>query len=143
MEDAKPISTLMHSFVTLSKDEADIMFSMCLCARFQSDPMESHLKGVKRMFRYLIGTNNLILFYKKTKILDRKKSIVEDVTSLDHVLCHEQAKSRTPLYYLQIINLFKNPIRHSKTKDIEIKHHFIRNYVQKGVFEIKFIDTDY
>jgi len=38
--------------------------------------------------------------------------------------------------------LSKNPILHSRAKHIEIKHHFIRDYVQKGVLDIQFIDTD-
>ncbi len=41
------------------------------------------------------------------------------------------------------INLSKNPIQHSRAKHIEIKHHFIRDYVQKCVFDIQFIDTDH
>jgi len=39
------------------------------------------------------------------------------------------------------INLSKNPIQHSRAKHIEIRHHFIRDYVQKGIFNISFIDT--
>jgi hypothetical protein len=39
------------------------------------------------------------------------------------------------------ICLSKNPILHSRAKHIEIKHHFIRDYVQKGVISLKFIDT--
>jgi len=39
------------------------------------------------------------------------------------------------------ICLSKNPILHSKTKHIEIKHQFIRDYVQKGILDIQFIDT--
>jgi len=39
--------------------------------------------------------------------------------------------------------LSKNPILHSRAKHIEIKHHFIRDYVQKGVLDIQFIDTDH
>ena len=31
----------------------------------------------------------------------------------------------------------------SRAKHIEIKHHFIRDYVQKGVLDIQFIDTDH
>ena len=31
----------------------------------------------------------------------------------------------------------------SPTLHIEIKHHFIRDYVQKGVLDIQFIDTDH
>ena len=41
------------------------------------------------------------------------------------------------------ICLSKNPILHSRAKHIEIKHHFIRDYVQKGVITLKFIDTDH
>ena len=37
----------------------DIMFSVRLCARFQSNPKQSHLKAVKRIFRYLKGTPKL------------------------------------------------------------------------------------
>jgi hypothetical protein len=32
---------------------------------------------------------------------------------------------------------------HSRAKHIEIKHHFIRDYVQKGVIDIQFIDTEH
>lgn len=39
------------------------------------------------------------------------------------------------------INLTKNPILHSKTKHIEIRHHFIRDYVSKGESKIEYIDT--
>ena len=37
----------------------------------------------------------------------------------------------------------RNPILHSKAKHIEIKHHFIRDYVQKGILVIQFIDTEH
>lgn len=41
------------------------------------------------------------------------------------------------------IILTKNPIQHSRTKHIEIKHYFIRDYVQKGVIDLQFNDTDH
>jgi len=37
-----------------------------LCARFQSYPKESHLTVVKRILRYLKGTTNLGLLYRKS-----------------------------------------------------------------------------
>jgi len=40
------------------------------------------------------------------------------------------------------INLTKNPIQHSKTKHIEIRHHFIRDHIQKGDIEIMFVKTE-
>jgi len=39
------------------------------------------------------------------------------------------------------ICLSKNTILHSRAKHIEIKHHFIIDYVQKGILGIKFVDT--
>jgi len=41
------------------------------------------------------------------------------------------------------ICLSKNPILHSRAKHIEIKHHFIRDYVQKGILDIQFIDIEH
>ena len=51
--------------------------------------------------------------------------------------------SKVPLYCdnTSTINLTKNPIQHSKTKHIKIRHHFIRDHVQKGDCEIKFVKT--
>ena len=37
----------------------------------------------------------------------------------------------------------KNPILHSKAKHIEIKHHFIRDYIQRGILSLNFVDTDH
>ena len=39
------------------------------------------------------------------------------------------------------INLSKNPIMHSRTKHIEIRHHFLRDRVSKGDCCIKFVDN--
>ena len=50
-------------YLTASRD--DIMFSTCLCARFQADPRESHLITIKRIFRYLKGTPNLGIWYPR------------------------------------------------------------------------------
>lgn len=37
-----------------------------MCSRFQSDPRESQLTIVKRIFEYLKGTTNLGLYYRKS-----------------------------------------------------------------------------
>jgi len=39
------------------------------------------------------------------------------------------------------INLTKHHIQHSRTKHIEIRHHFIRDHVNNGDCEVKFIET--
>ncbi|GJT15882.1 hypothetical protein Tco_0874588 [Tanacetum coccineum] len=89
LEDSKPMKTPMSSDTKLIKDEEcesvdstkyqgmigsllyltasrpDIMFSVCLCARFQEAPKTSHLEAVKRIFRYIKGTTHLGLWYPK------------------------------------------------------------------------------
>ena len=39
------------------------------------------------------------------------------------------------------INLSKNPIHHSRTKHIEIRHHFIRDHVLRGDVALEYINT--
>ena len=56
--------------ILLTALRPDIMFSVCMCARYQSNPKESHLSAVKRIFRYLIGTQNLGLFYPRDVAFD-------------------------------------------------------------------------
>ena len=40
------------------------------------------------------------------------------------------------------INISKNPIQHSRTKHIEIRHHFIWELVKDGTLTLEFIHTD-
>ncbi|KAJ9552796.1 hypothetical protein OSB04_016841 [Centaurea solstitialis] len=61
---------MIGSLLYLTASRPDIMFSTCLCARFQADPKESHLYAVKRIFRYLKGTPDLGLWYPKDSGFD-------------------------------------------------------------------------
>ncbi|XP_070015179.1 secreted RxLR effector protein 161-like [Nicotiana sylvestris] len=72
MEASKVIDTPIATTTRLDMDETgspvnqtilDIVFSVRLSARFQSNPKESHLKAVKRILRYLKGTHDLVLYY--------------------------------------------------------------------------------
>ena len=41
-----------------------------------------------------------------------------------------------------VINLSKNLVHHSRTKHIDIRHHFLRDNVLKGDITLEFISTD-
>ncbi|GJU41015.1 hypothetical protein Tco_1193972 [Tanacetum coccineum] len=56
---------MIGSLLYLTASRPDIMFSVCLCARFQEDPKTSHLEAVKRIFRYIKGTTHLGFWYPK------------------------------------------------------------------------------
>ena len=59
--DQKVYRGMIGSLLYLTASRPDIMFSVCLCARFQANPKESHLTTVKRIFRYLYGTKDFSL----------------------------------------------------------------------------------
>lgn len=95
MEKAKPVDTPMATNIKLTLEgegegesidntkhhgmigsllyltaRPDIMFSVCLCTWFQENPKTSHYEAVKRIFQYLKGTINLILWYPKLTRVD-------------------------------------------------------------------------
>ena len=43
---------------------------------------------------------------------------------------------------LSAINISKNPIQHSRTKHINIRHHFIRDLVEDKVINLEHVSTD-
>jgi len=54
---------LIGSLLYLTASRPDIMFSVCLCARFQAKPKESHYMAAKRILKYLKGTIEVGLWY--------------------------------------------------------------------------------
>ena len=39
------------------------------------------------------------------------------------------------------VNISKNHVQHSRTKHIEIRHHFLRDHAQKGDITLEFVST--
>ncbi|KAJ9552915.1 hypothetical protein OSB04_016960 [Centaurea solstitialis] len=63
--DQKIYRSMIGSLLYLTVTRPDIMFATCFCARFQANPKESHIAAVKRILRYLKGTQELGLWYPK------------------------------------------------------------------------------
>jgi hypothetical protein len=40
------------------------------------------------------------------------------------------------------ISVAKNPVFHKKMRHVERRHHFLRDHVEKGVIEMRYIDTE-
>jgi hypothetical protein len=94
MEDAKPIKTpmatnghldldeggkpvdlklyrsMIGSLLYLTTSRPDIMFSVCMCDRFQTAPKECHLTSIMRIMRYLKYSPNIGLWYPKDAQLE-------------------------------------------------------------------------
>ncbi|GKD19184.1 hypothetical protein Tco_1208342 [Tanacetum coccineum] len=120
--------SMIGSLMYLTSSRPDIIFDVCVCARFQVNHKVSHLHAVKRIFRYLKGQPILGLGYPKDSPFDLVAYSDSDYTgaSLDR-------KSAIGV---------KNPVSHSKTKHIKIRHHFIRVPYEKKLIQMIKIYTD-
>ncbi|GJZ20997.1 putative ribonuclease H-like domain-containing protein [Tanacetum coccineum] len=188
--------SMIGSLMYLTSSRPDIMFVVCVCARFQVNPKVSHLHAVKRIFRYLKGQPKLGLWYPKDSPFDLVAYTDSDYAgaSLDRKSttggcqflgcrliswqCKKQtvvANSTTEAEYVaassccgqvlwiqnqlldygynfmhtkiyidneSTICIVKNPVFHSKTKHIEIRHHFIRDSNEKKLIQMIKIHTD-
>ncbi|GJV25219.1 retrovirus-related pol polyprotein from transposon TNT 1-94 [Tanacetum coccineum] len=59
------VGTLMY----LTSSRLDLVYAVCLCARYQARPTEKHLHVVKRIFQYLRGSVNQGLWYSKASAI--------------------------------------------------------------------------
>ncbi|GJS70222.1 hypothetical protein Tco_0703063 [Tanacetum coccineum] len=182
---------MIGSLLYLTTSRLDIMFNVCLCARFQEAPKTSHLEAVKPIFRYIKGTTHLGLWYPKgtgietvvyahsdyaRDYVDRKSTssictfvgccltswfskkqtaLATSTTETEYVsiekTCQQALWMKQALIDYDIrlddvpimcdnkcaIDLSKNPVQHSRTKHIEIRHHFLRDNVKKGHISIE------
>nr|GEV90532.1 hypothetical protein [Tanacetum cinerariifolium] len=88
----KPVDAILYrgmigSLMYLTSSRLDLIYTVCLCARYQAKPTEKHLNAVKRIFRYLKGTINMGLWYSKdTKAFD--DALVALVDRLEFEKCN-------------------------------------------------------
>nr|GFA47257.1 retrovirus-related Pol polyprotein from transposon TNT 1-94 [Tanacetum cinerariifolium] len=80
--------SMIGSLMYVTSSRLDIMFTTCICARYQTNPNEHHVSAVKRIFRYLKGTINLGLWYLKDSGFD-----LTAYSDADHAGCHLDRKS--------------------------------------------------
>nr|GEW98365.1 hypothetical protein [Tanacetum cinerariifolium] len=160
--------SMIGSLMYVTSSRPDIMFSSCMCARYQANPNEHHVSAVKRIFRYLKGTINLGLWYLKDSGFD-----LTAYSDVNHAGCHLDRKKfeyvavsgccaqvlwmrtqlsdygffydKVPIYCdsKSAIAISCNPVKHTRTKHIDVRYHFIKDHVEKGTIELYFIDTKY
>jgi hypothetical protein len=69
MVDQRMYWSMIGSLLYVTASRPDVMFSVCMCTRFQVSPRESHLKATKRILRYLKYTQNIGSWYPKEQSL--------------------------------------------------------------------------
>ncbi|GJT11083.1 hypothetical protein Tco_0858125 [Tanacetum coccineum] len=79
---------MIGSLMYLTANRHDLVFAVCMCARYQSKPTKKHLEAVKRVFRYLQGTINMGLWYPK----DTAMALIA-YADADHAGCQDTRRS--------------------------------------------------
>ncbi|GJY60020.1 retrovirus-related pol polyprotein from transposon TNT 1-94 [Tanacetum coccineum] len=162
--DQRKYCSMVGALMYLTLSRPDIVHATCYCARYQARPIEKHLKEVKRIFRYLKNTINMGLWYPKDTgfeltafldsdqvgCLDSRKSTSGGIQFLggDKLVSWSSKKqdctsmSSAEAEYAAIA-ISCNPVQHSRTKYIDVKYHFIKEQVEKGIVELFFVGTEY
>ncbi|RVW20081.1 Retrovirus-related Pol polyprotein from transposon RE1, partial [Vitis vinifera] len=147
LESTKHFRTPMPTNLKLSKDES----GKGAC------PKESHLIALKRIIRYIAGTLELGLWYPfdthsdvacytdadwAGNVDDRKStSAFVDQANVER-LWIDQGTMVVFCDNTSAINISKNPVLHSRTKHIDIRHHFIRDLVEDKVVSLEYVPTE-
>ncbi|GJV45493.1 retrovirus-related pol polyprotein from transposon TNT 1-94 [Tanacetum coccineum] len=79
---------MVGSLMYLTASRPDLVFVVCMCARYQAKPTKKHLEALKRVFRYLRGTINWGLWYPK----DTAVALTAYVDA-DHAGCQDTRRS--------------------------------------------------
>ena len=93
---------MIGSLLYLTASRPDIIFSVCLCTRFQSCPKESYLIAVKRIIRYLKDTIGMGLWYLKIRQFS-----MTSYSNVDYAGCRVDTKSTNERKLLKSSGLVK------------------------------------
>ncbi|GJV91418.1 retrovirus-related pol polyprotein from transposon TNT 1-94 [Tanacetum coccineum] len=149
--------SMVGALMYLTASRPDIVHATCYYARYQAKPTEKHLTAVKQIFRYLNDTINMGLCWSSKKHDCTFMSSAEaKYVSLS--ACYAQVLwlrtqltdygfhfDKIPMYCdsKAAIAISCNPVQHSRTKHIDVRYHFIKEQVEKGIVELFFVGTEY
>ncbi|GJR24904.1 putative ribonuclease H-like domain-containing protein [Tanacetum coccineum] len=128
--------SMIGSLMYLTSSRPDIMFSVCACSRFQVQPKE---------VGNFLGSRLISWQCKKQTVVANSTTEAEYIAAshcCGQVLWIQNQMLDYGYNFMQTkihvdnesaICVVKNPVYHSKTKHIEIRHHFIRDsYCEKS-----------
>nr|GEU77159.1 ribonuclease H-like domain, reverse transcriptase, RNA-dependent DNA polymerase [Tanacetum cinerariifolium] len=118
-----------------------LSYSVGLLSRFMQDPKEHHLKAVKKVIRYIKGTKEHGIIYKKEgdcKITEFMAATAATCQALwlkrllSELTRCEEKRITLKVDNVSAIALVRNPVFHGRSKHIDIRYNFIRECVENG-----------
>ncbi|GKE59985.1 hypothetical protein Tco_1510352 [Tanacetum coccineum] len=79
---------MVRSLMYLTTNRPDLVFAVCMCARYQASPTKKYLEALKQVFRYLRGTINWGLWYPKDTVM-----ALTPYADADHAGCQDTRRS--------------------------------------------------
>ncbi|GJR36922.1 retrovirus-related pol polyprotein from transposon TNT 1-94 [Tanacetum coccineum] len=79
---------MVGSLMYLTASRPDLVFVVCMCARYQAKPTKKNLEAIKRVFRYLRGTIHMGLWYPKDNTM-----ALTAYADADHAGCQDKRRS--------------------------------------------------
>jgi len=191
-----PYQSLIGSLMYLAvSTRPDISYTVSALSQFNQNHGEEHWNAAKRVLRYLKGTLDYGLTFRKTGeslhgyvdadwagcIDDRRSFTGYCFILADAAISWEAKKQRTvalssteaeymalsegtkEALYLQNLlgeldlktnpivlfndnqgaqELMKNPVHHTRTKHIDVRHHFVREAYEEGKIEPRYLPTE-
>ncbi|GJW34384.1 integrase, catalytic region, zinc finger, CCHC-type containing protein [Tanacetum coccineum] len=86
--DQTRFQSMVGSLMYLTASRPDLVFVVCMCARYQASPTKKNLEALKRVFQYLKGTINWGLWYLKDTAM-----ALTTYADADHAGCQDIRKS--------------------------------------------------
>nr|GEW47389.1 uncharacterized mitochondrial protein AtMg00810-like [Tanacetum cinerariifolium] len=86
--DLTRLCSMVGSLMYLTASIPDLVFDVCMCARYQASPTKKYLEALKRVFWYLRGTINWGLWYLKDTTMALTAYAVAD-----HAGCQDTRRS--------------------------------------------------
>ncbi|GJR72726.1 integrase, catalytic region, zinc finger, CCHC-type containing protein [Tanacetum coccineum] len=147
--DATLYRGMIGSLMYLTSSRPDLIYAVCLCARYQAKHIEKHLNAVKRIFRYLKGTINMGLWYSKdtgmslTAYADADQAGCQDTRRSTSGSAQFLSDKLVSWSSKNAIALCCNNVQHLRAKHIIVRYHFIKEQVENGIVELYFVRTEY
>ncbi|GJS73910.1 retrovirus-related pol polyprotein from transposon TNT 1-94 [Tanacetum coccineum] len=132
------IGTLLY----LIANRPDLQFSICMCARTSSS---MQFLGDRLVSWSSKRQKSAAIFSTEAEYISMSGCCAQIIWMRSQLTDYGLGFNKIPMYCdnKSAIALCCNNVQHSRSKHIDIRFHFIKEYVENGVIELYFVNTEY